>query len=174
MSSLANKARELDSTRLITAAMERHYINKTTQMIDDPFGKIVDVLGCNAYIGWYDGLPEKCRTIEWKTVYDKPVIISEFGGGALQGFFSDSLEIWSEDFQAWVYRENIKMFKRVPGLSGLTPWILADFQSPLRQLPDVQDGWNRKGLVSEKGVKKKAFYILREYYENVDKEWLEY
>ena len=49
----------LDSTRLLSAAMERHYIDATTQMIDDPLGEYLDVLGCNEYVGWYDGLPAK-------------------------------------------------------------------------------------------------------------------
>ena len=56
------------------------------------------------------------------------------------------------------------MFDKIEGLSGMTPWILVDFMSPLRQLHGVQDGWNRKGLISEKGAKKKAFYTLKEYY----------
>lgn len=90
--------------------------------------------------------------------------MSEFGGGAIQGLYADSLTRWSEDFQAYLYKENIAMFDRIDGLVGMTPWILTDFMSPLRQLPDVQDGWNRKGLVSEKGMKKKAFYVLQEYY----------
>ena len=25
-------------------------------------------------------------------------------------------------------------------------------------------GWNRKGLISEKGVKKRAFFVLQKYY----------
>jgi beta-glucuronidase len=39
-----------------------------------------------------------------------------------------------------------------------------DFRSPRRPLPVIQDYWNRKGLVSETGEKKKAFYILQDHY----------
>jgi len=56
---LIEHARSIDTTRLISAAMERHYIDDKTQMIDDPLGEYLDVLGCNEYVGWYDGLPEK-------------------------------------------------------------------------------------------------------------------
>jgi beta-glucuronidase len=49
-------------------------------------------------------------------------------------------------------------------LSGLTPWILVDFRSPRRVLPGIQDGFNRKGLISSEGEKKKAFSVLQEYY----------
>lgn len=95
---------------------------------------------------------------------EKPVIVSEFGGGALQGFYADRETRWSEEFQEYLYQESLAMFDRIEGLAGMAPWILVDFRSPLRQLPDVQDGWNRKGLISEKGAKKKAFYVLQKYY----------
>ena len=43
--------------------------------------------------------------------------------------------------------------------------MLADFRSPRRHLTGIQDDFNRKGLVSERGIKKKAFYVLRHYYQ---------
>jgi beta-glucuronidase len=73
---LTKTARALDPTRLLTAALERHYVDTKTQMIDDPFGQYLDVIGVNEYIGWYDGLPAKCDTMSWKTIYDKPLIMS--------------------------------------------------------------------------------------------------
>lgn len=167
---LAEHARFLDPTRLITAAMERHYVDQTTQMIDDPFGKYVDVLGCNEYIGWYDGLPKKCENMAWKIMYDKPVIISEFGGGALYGLHGDELTRWTEEFQADVYKENLAMLQKLPFVKGMTPWILKDFRSPRRPLPSIQDFWNRKGLISDRGQKKKAFYILKEFYDEMDQQ----
>lgn len=39
-----------------------------------------------------------------------------------------------------------------------------DFRSPRRPLPGIQDFWNRKGLISNKGIKKDAFYILQSFY----------
>lgn len=56
------------------------------------------------------------------------------------------------------------MLKRIPFLRGTCPWILADFQSPLRLHPTFQKGWNRKGLLSEKGEKKKSWYVMKEFY----------
>lgn len=166
---LTEHAKNLDPTRLITGAMERHYIEKYTQMIDDPFGKYVDVLGCNEYTGWYDGLPQKCDSITWKTTYNKPLIISEFGGGALYGYHGDKLTRWTEEFQVNVYEKNLKMLKKVSFMKGMTPWILKDFRSPRRPLPHIQDFWNRKGLISDQGQKKKAFYILKEFYDKIGK-----
>jgi beta-glucuronidase len=39
-----------------------------------------------------------------------------------------------------------------------------DFRSPRRPLPKIQDYWNRKGLISNNGEKKKAFYVMRQWY----------
>jgi beta-glucuronidase len=135
-------------------------------MIDDPFGDIVDVLGCNSYIGWYDGLPEKCNKISWKTIYDKPVIVSEFGGGAMFGMHGDKLTRWTEEFQEDLYKENLSMFSNVDFIKGMSPWILKDFKSPRRHQPRIQNFWNVKGLITDKGDKKKAYYILKNFYDS--------
>jgi len=39
-----------------------------------------------------------------------------------------------------------------------------DFRSPVRNLPGIQDGYNRKGLVSDQGQKKAAYFILQKAY----------
>ncbi len=170
---LRNHALSMDDTRLISAALEVHGegAGGLTRKISDPFAEYVDVLSFNQYVGWYDGLPDKCDQIIWAIDQDKPVIISEFGGGALQGLHGDSLTIWTEEFQEYLYEESIEMLQRIPQLRGTTPWILADFHSPRRVLPGIQDGWNRKGLIGDTGEKKKAFYILQDYYNDISKEF---
>ncbi len=167
LKTLIERARSLDSTRLITAAMEKIYEGENKPVINDPFGRYVYVLGCNEYIGWYEGLPDRCDSYTWKTIYDKPVIISEFGGGALYGFHADKDTRWSEEYQEYLYEKQIKMLKKIPFLAGTSPWILADFMSPRRPLPRIQDYWNRKGLISNKGEKKKAFYVMQRFYEKL-------
>jgi len=161
---LVEHARSLDPGRLISAAMERHYIDDKTEMIDDPLGEYLDVLGCNEYVGWYDGLPEKADRLEWKTKYQKPLIMSEFGGSALYGNHGDALTRWTEEYQEEIYKHQLAALRKVPFLRGIAPWVLKDFRSPHRQLPGIQDGYNRKGLVSETGVRKKAFFVLQQFY----------
>lgn len=164
LKNLVSHARSLDSTRLLSAAMERHYINPTTQMIDDPLGEFLDVLGCNEYVGWYDGLPAKADGLQWKSKYDKPLIMSEFGGDARYGHHGDALTRWTEEYQESIYEHQIRMLKNIPFLRGTSPWILMDFRSPRRPLPGIQDWWNRKGLISDQGEKKKAFYVMQRWY----------
>ena len=171
LSTLAQDARTIDGTRLISAALEQSSLegNEFVRTIDDPFASVVDVLSFNQYIGWYDGLPEKCSKISWEITQNKPVIVSEFGAGAKSGFFGDKNERWTEDYQAFLYEETLKMLEKNPNIRGMSPWILVDFKSPRRVLPRIQDGWNRKGLISEDGQYKKAFYVLQKYYKGKDR-----
>ncbi len=161
---LIERARSLDSTRMISAAMERHYVDDKTEMIDDPLGEYVDVFGCNEYVGWYDGLPEKADGLTWKMKYQKPLIMTEFGGEAPYGNHGDAMTRWTEEYQENVYQHQLSMLKRIPFLRGTCPWILMDFRSPRRPLPGIQDFHNRKGLISDHGEKKKAFYVMQKYY----------
>ena len=165
---LIERARNLDPSRLISAAMERHYLaDKTTQMIDDPLGAYVDVFGCNEYVGWYDGLPEKIDRVEWKMKYQKPLVMTEFGAEAPYGNHGDALTRWTEEYQENVYQHQVRMLKRIPFLRGTCPWILMDFRSPRRPLTGIQDFHNRKGLISDHGEKKKAFYVMQNYYDEL-------
>lgn len=161
---LAEKARSLDPTRLITSASDKSSSDGFTYTISDPICEFLDVIGVNEYIGWYDGLPEKCDRVSWKRTYRKPGVVSEFGGGALYGVHGDSLTRWSEEFQENLYRHQIDMLERMEFLRGVTPWILMDFRSPRRPLYGIQDGWNRKGVISNFGQKKKAFWVLKAWY----------
>lgn len=166
---LADYVRTLDSTRLLSAACKKDQGRDghpdAVYTYNDPLMQKLDIISLNEYLGWYGGSPAECQDKTFKMGLEKPVIVSEFGGGALQGFHGDKATRWSEEFQAYLYEESIAMFDKIDGLSGMAPWILCDFMSPLRQLHQVQDGWNRKGLISEQGKKKQAFYVLKKYYE---------
>ena len=120
-------------------------------------GAYLDIVAFNQYTGWYGGSLETAPDSKWEISYNKPVIISEFGGGALQGIHGTKDEIWTEEYQEYLYQQNLKMIEKIPNIRGMSPWILADFRSPRRQLPNIQDGYNRKGLISNNGIKKKAF-----------------
>ena len=133
-------------------------------MLDDPLGQHLDVLGCNEYIGWYERRPEEADAVEWRSAYDKPLVMSEFGGDALYGKHGDAETRFTEEYQANLFEHQLKMLSKIPFLRGMTPWILKDFRSPRRPLPGIQDFFNRKGLVSERGDRKAAFFILGRYY----------
>ena len=163
---LVNTVKSIDDSRLVSAALEVSQVNGNAHhyTIDDPMADVMDIVSFNQYLGWYDGTHEKCAKLKWDIKQDKPVFISECGGGALGGFFADENTRWSEEYQEKLYQEMIKMLNKIPQFRGMSPWILADFRSPKRNLTNIQDGWNRKGLVAETGNKKKAFEILKNFY----------
>ena len=164
LSRLSQKARSLDATRLISMAMEVTAANHHKNRLQDNMNQYVDVISFNQYIGWYRDVNDAPK-MEWEIPYDKPVIISEFGGGAKYGLHGAKNQRWTEEFQENLYRENCAMLDKIDGLAGTTPWILKDFRSPRRVLNGIQDYYNRKGLFSDDGHKKKAFYVLKEWYQ---------
>ena len=164
LSSLSKQAHEMDSTRLVSMAMEVLSAANYHNNLQDNMNEYVDVISFNQYIGWYRDVNDAAK-MTWEIPYDKPVIISEFGGGAKAGFHGAKNLRFTEEFQENLYRENTAMLDKIDGLAGTTPWILKDFRSPRRLLPGIQDYYNRKGLFSDDGRKKKAFYVLKQWYE---------
>ena len=161
---LARYARSQDSTRLISMAMEVTGASNYVNRLQDNMHELVDVVSFNQYVGWYRDVNDAPK-MRWEIPYDKPVIISEFGGGAKYGLHGEKNQRWTEEFQENLYRENLAMLDKIDGLSGTTPWILKDFRSPRRVLTGIQDYYNMKGLLSDKGERKKAWYVLKEWYE---------
>jgi beta-glucuronidase len=165
LTDLANEARKLDPTRLITSALNSEHLEGSTATLNDPFADALDVVGVNEYIGWYSGEPEDASTMHW-VLPQKPIIMSEFGAEAKMGNHGPDNQRWTEEQQANVYNHQLVMFARIPQLRGTTPWVLFDFRSTTRNIPKLQDGYNRKGLLSEDGKKKQAFFIMQKAYKD--------
>jgi beta-glucuronidase len=171
------------SVKLIGDDMDAVLEQEIEVMLKDPLGDVVDIIGYNQYFGWYysaflsKALPVDEATtrrtmfrimedIRFRNVFGKPIIISEFGAGAKKGYVSDRGPgmIWSEEYQARVYEHQLDMLSRNDQVQGMSPWILKDFRTGLRVRNGIQDIYNRKGLISEKGEIKKAFFVLRDFY----------
>jgi beta-glucuronidase len=164
---LIQDAHSTDPTRLVSAALQAREVmerERITIHLDDPIASDLDVLGNNEYIGWYSRRPEEADGIDWVSPYDKPMIMSEFGGDALFGYHGDARNRWTEEYQENLYEHQLAMLKRIPYLRGMSPWVLKDFRSPRRVLPGFEDYFNRKGLFSDHGEKKKAFFVLQKFY----------
>jgi len=163
---LIARTRALDPTRLVSAAMEKDETAPGRMTLADELMELTDLLSFNQYVGWYDGDVEKCDRVVWTFPVEKPVILSELGGGAKYGRHGSPDERFTEEYLVRLYEANIRMMKNIPGLAGCTPWILKDFRSPRRALDGIQDDFNRKGLISERGQKKDAFYTLQHWYQS--------
>ena len=171
LTSLLETGQALDTTRLYTAAFDLAYFEPSTRHFEmhDDFTEKLDVVAVNKYMGWYHPWPVDPAEAVWDVCANKPLIISEFGGEALYGQSgsSDMASSWSEEYQERLYRDNLEMFRHIPNLAGISPWILFDFRSPYRFHPTNQEDWNRKGLVSDQGYRKKAWYLIHDYYQKI-------
>jgi len=171
LKSMAEYARSLDSTRLISAASDKAtHIDAQHMALNDPLGDYLDVIGLNEYVGWYFAKKEDADQIQWSFKYQKPVIITEFGGGAQYGLHGDADTRFTEEYQASLYEHQLTMLNKIQALAGMSPWVLMDFRSPRRTLAGIQDYFNRKGLFSDRGQHKQAFYVLQKFYEEKAKQ----
>ncbi len=171
---LIDDAHSADPTRLVSAALQpagSMQGERVRMQINDPIGETVDVLGINEYIGWYVGRPEDADKTDWTSIFGKPLIMSEFGADALFGYHGNVQARWTEEYQENLYEHQIAMLKRISFLRGMSPWVLKDFRSPRRTLPKFEDYFNRKGLVSDHGEKKKAFFALQKFYRELQSPW---
>ena len=170
LKSLINTAPREDPTRPVTAALlvttlptrRRH----RTKVLDDPLGEYLDVLGCNEYIGWYEGTPDLAARTRWKSKYNKPLIMSEFGGDAKAGLHGRPRAL-----DRGVPGEHLSPAGRDAQADSVSarPEPVDSDGLPLSatHAAGVQDYYNRKGLVSNEGQKKKAFFVLQEYYKSL-------
>jgi beta-glucuronidase len=167
LSELVSEAHASDPTRLVSAALQANESEEGNRLlirINDPIANELDVMGNNEYIGWYSHRIADLDITDWTSKYNKPLVMSEFGADALFGDHGDAETRWTEEYQESLYIHQLAMLERIPFLRGMTPWILKDFRSPRRTLPGIEDYFNRKGLLSDHGERKKAFYVLRKFY----------
>ncbi|SOD55769.1 beta-glucuronidase [Pseudoxanthomonas wuyuanensis] len=168
LAALAQYSRQLDATRLVSAAFYGPGFHGNTLAFADPLIASLDVVGVNEYFGWYTPWPVEPEQAEWKP-FGKPLLITEFGAEARLGNrgASDVASAWNEEFQAEFYDKQLRMLRRIPFLRGVAPWVMSDFRSPVRLHP-FQNGYNRKGLLSEHGERKLAWQVIRNYYQEIE------
>ena len=161
--------RENGGNRLITHA--------TAYPFEDSSMEFDDIICINHYKGWYGG--GNGGSIEdWEKMLDdfrnhreklgmshKPVIISEFGAGALAGFHMpfDSIR-WSEEFQSDLLEYCIELFHRDPMISGFYVWQFCN----IRTSPDMNINrartFNNKGILDEYRNPKTAYFTVKKLY----------
>ncbi|TFF98774.1 MAG: hypothetical protein EU547_00415 [Promethearchaeota archaeon] len=151
---LVKYAKKLDPTRLVS------YVS--SHFLSDHYRRKTDIATLNEYFGWYFLTVKNLNYILELTrgmAFNKPWFITEFGAGAKNGFHSSELEKFSEENQAYIISRSIKIFNSKDWIAGWFIWIYRDFKSAIRT-NQYQEGFNRKGLVSEKNEKKLIAKIM--------------
>ena len=154
MSALVRHSKTLDTSRLTSFVVDFWAaIVAPKEFVED-----IDILCVNEYIGWYylsvynlniflDCMHQRFRR--------KTIFVTEFGAGA-QYEVHDSSNLpmkYSEERQASILGHSIKVMNSKTYINGWFIWIYRDFRSHMR-LNQFQNGYNRKGIVSEKNEKK--------------------
>lgn len=134
LTNMAATCRKLDPTRLVASAFDHVRTEKNTTIVEDTLDSVLDVFGINRYMGWYKPWPDTPGTMTFQSAFHKPMIISEFGGEAKYGNHgtAESAGLWNEAYQEKLYKDNIAMFRNIPFLRGVSPWVQYDFRSPTR------------------------------------------
>lgn len=162
MRSLIEAVRRRDPERLVAAAC---LVDLVSFEVTDRLAPHLDIIGINEYFGWYYYGYENLSRLLGKE-YDRPVVVSEFGAEAVPGLHGDSSEIWTEEYQAEVYRNQLERIL-ASRAAGVVPWILYDFRTP-RRLNPRQRMNNLKGLVDRSRTHmKEAFHLVSGYYETL-------
>lgn len=153
---LMNWVRLYDNTRIVT------YVSM--KLFTDLTRRYADVATINFYFGWYIGstrLISLMLDVMRTPTFNKPWIYTEFGAGAKYGFHDswNNQTKFSEEKQLHVIDYSIRTFNAKDYIAGWFIWIYRDFRSFLRQ-NEFQEGYNRKGIVSEKNEKKLISYRI--------------
>jgi len=164
LSDMVASARELDSSRLVSAAL--------LPQPDDPLISHLDIIAVNEYFGWYYGQVEEVGPLLASLAsLGKPILVSEFGADCAAGLRGTADAIRTEEFQADFYRRQFTSLLGLRSVIGTSPWVLYDFRTPLRQ-NKYQRGYNRKGLIGDDHHSRKlAFGVVREIYEGLVDLW---
>lgn len=158
-----DQIKNLDTSRPTTSATCKHFKDKT---LAEP-----DVVSFNLYAGWYEDVSikeRKDKEVEW--IYqaggaDKPIIVSEFGAGAIYGYRDRSMCKWSEERQAQLLGDSLQVYMNDSNICGVFIWLFADCRV-------TEEEWwaararchNNKGVVDEYRRPKLSYDVVKEWF----------
>jgi beta-glucuronidase len=129
----------------------------------DPCLDLVDVACINAYPGWYgDGSWAETLQHARADNPEKPIVVSEFGAGAVANERTHENQKWSEGYQANFLAETIETFKNADAVAGFTVWQYCDTRTDPREWATRPKTKNNKGIVDEYRRPKQAYHAVRD------------
>ncbi|XP_015374488.1 PREDICTED: beta-glucuronidase-like isoform X2 [Diuraphis noxia] len=163
---LYQHVRKIDPSRPIT------FVN-SQQIQNAKAIEYMDVLTLNRYSSWYSDSGH-LELIQYQIYneleaftrkYKKPILLTEYGAGALSGLHSLPETMWSEDYYVTLLQEHFKTFDSlitngIPILGEMI-WNFADFKTPQEY---IRPGLCVKGLFTRERQPKMAAYVVKERY----------
>jgi beta-glucuronidase len=163
---LVRRVRKLDRTRPVSYASNR--------LTTDGGLKLLDLVGLNAYPGWYD---DKKRPATWPPLIEqmdaklrreprgiRPMLVTETGGAALYGDRSLEDRKWSERFQADLLEKHLRALLGDPRVAGVFIWQFADIRTITEYWSNRPGLFNNKGLLDRFRRPKESYWRVRNLY----------
>jgi len=101
----------------------------------------------------------------WRSVRNKPIIVTEYGADTLPGYHQNPSFIWTEEYQTDLMIENFKAFDTVRiedgYLAGELIWNFADFMTKQDYTRAVG---NHKGIFTRQRQPKSSAHLMRKRY----------
>jgi len=128
---------------------------------------LFDVIGVNAYPGWYGGGNPFSSSVDGfsgflETVHQRaggrPILVTEFGADSVAGFHALPSELWTEDYQDELVVRIIEQIRKCPFVIGGHVWAMCDFRTGQN---DRRALGNRKGVFTRDRQPKMLAYSLR-------------
>lgn len=161
--SFADFVRSKDNSRLVTFA--------TARPAEDICLDLADVISVNMYPGWYGGHDciKECEDImdklygnmEKSGVMQKPLMITEFGAGAVFGQSTFTYAKWTEQYQADIISKLIPKFFNEYDVCGTFVWQFCDMYSAFEKELERPRSFNNKGVLDEYRRPKLGYYALK-------------
>lgn len=128
---------------------------------------LLDVVGVNAYPGWYGGGDPFSSSVDGFDAFleqvhrlagGRPILVTEFGADSVAGFHMLPSELWTEDYQEDLIERIIARIRKCPFVIGEHVWAMCDFRTGQN---DRRALGNRKGVFTRDRQPKMAAHTLR-------------
>lgn len=155
---LVSLVRKKDASRPVTYASHTDFLQKEDLCFD-----LIDFLCINGYYGWYSD------ELTWEEFIarlhnenpDKPIIISEFGAGAVKNERTLYNQKWSEGYQADLLEDTINTFLDSEYITGFYIWQYCDTRTAVEKVMGRPKQINNKGIVDAYRRPKDAYYRVK-------------
>lgn len=156
---LFQEVKKLDTTRLAT------FVGVMGGPSD--WLALSDVVCINRYFGWYAS-PADVKTgaamlsgelNRLHRLFQKPIVITEFGADSYPGIHADQTEMFSEEFQTEFIKAYLDVADTKDFVAGMQVWAFADFKTGQGIIRF--NGMNYKGVFTRDRRPKMAAHYLR-------------
>ena len=161
--------KSIDTTRLITYASNQNSPGQPGEICLE----FVDVISHNYYTSWYSSGKEESFTefVKRLRAYaesvgcgDKPMIMSEFGAGAVKGSTSFEALRWTENYQAALLEDALEQYFESGEICGTFIWQYCDMRTGKISQLSRPRSFNNKGVVDEYRRPKFAYETVKRMY----------